>query len=276
MNEKSLHGQFEDVETFLKSLKNNIRCFDIIHKKKENRIYKTTDFHECYITGDKKIRDLKYQTNSDELLRFQIQLTEEIYTKPHWDEDVVHNLEEEYVWQQESVTATALAEAAENGFSLLSFKSEKYTDCVLDIQKGSQKYEVLSIYSPRYLAQNHYIDLNIDRCDYLKIRYEGTRIDCSLLEKKSGPDQLEESEYKQLLGTLDKFVQHESWDTIDRDDGLEYKRYHGAGKKNYFAGYSQTIMKFRYSEKQRVFGYRKGDRFRVVLIERDHKISNNG
>lgn len=180
------------------------------------------------------------------------------------------------IWQQESVTATALAEAAEHGCSLLSFKSEKYTDCVLDIQKGSQKYEVLSIYSPRYLAQNHYIDLNIGRCDYLKIRYEGTSIDCSLLEKKSGPDQLKESEYKQLLGTLDKFVQHESWDTIDRDDGLEYKKYRGAGKKNYFAGYSQTIMKFRYSEKQRVFGYRKGDRFRVILIERDHKISNNG
>lgn len=32
LNEKSLHGQFEDVETFLKSLKNNIRCFDIIHR----------------------------------------------------------------------------------------------------------------------------------------------------------------------------------------------------------------------------------------------------
>lgn len=123
--------------------------------------------------------------------------------------------------------------------------------------KGSQKYEVLSIYSPRYLAQNHYIDLNIDRCDYLKIRYEGTRIDCSLLEKKSGPDQLKESEYKQLLGTLDKFVQHESWDTIDRDDGLEYKKYRGAVRKIILAGYSQTIRKFRYSGKQRVFGIEK-------------------
>lgn len=88
LNEKSLHGQFEDVETFLKSLKNNIRCFDIIHKKTENRIYKIVDFHKCYITGDKQICDLKYQPNSDELLRFQIQLTEEIYTKPYWDENV--------------------------------------------------------------------------------------------------------------------------------------------------------------------------------------------
>ena len=38
------------------------------------------------------------------------------------------------IWQQESVTATALAEAAEHGCSLLSFKSEKYTDCVLDMR----------------------------------------------------------------------------------------------------------------------------------------------
>ena len=96
------------------------------------------------------------------------------------------------------VNSTDVYKRQEHGCSLLSFKSEKYTDCVLDIQKGSQKYEVLSIYSPRYLAQNHYIDLNIGRCDYLKIRYEGTRIDCSLLEKKSGPDQLKESEYKDV------------------------------------------------------------------------------
>ena len=151
---------------------------------------------------------------------------------------------------------------------------------MLDIQKGSQKYEVLSIYSPRYLAQNHYIDLNIDRCDYLKIRYEGTRIDCSLLEKKSGPDQLKESEYKQLLGTLDKFVQHESWDTIDRDDGLEYKKYTPKNdEKNWFRGlkYSgQTIMKFRFSSKMRCFGYRKENKFMVLRLERDHSISENG
>ena len=96
LNEKSLYGQFEDVETFLKSLKNNIRCFDIIHRSGKSRIFKTTNFYECAITEDMKIRDLKNQVNSDELLRFQIQLTEEIYTKPYWDENVQHDMDEEY------------------------------------------------------------------------------------------------------------------------------------------------------------------------------------
>ena len=101
-----------------------------------------------------------------------------------------------------------------------------------------------------------------------------------MLEKKSGPDQLEESEYKQLLGTLDKFVQHESWDTIDRDDGLEYKKYTPKNdEKNWFRGlkYSgQTIMKFRFSSKMRCFGYRKENKFMVLRLERDHSISENG
>lgn len=188
LNEKSLYGQFEDVETFLKSLKNNIRCFDIIHRSGKSRIFKTTNFYECAITEDMKIRDLKNQVNSDELLRFQIQLTEEIYTKPYWDENVQHDMDEEYMWQNENVTATALAEAVVHKSSLLSFDSDQYRDRVLCIQKGDRDYKVLSIYSPGYLAQNHSKDLSIGRCEELKILYEGTRIDCSLLEAKSGQD----------------------------------------------------------------------------------------
>ena len=64
------------------------------------------------------------------------------------------------------------------------------------------------------------------------------------------------------------------------DDGLEYKKYTPAEKKkNWFLGrkYSgKTIMKFRFSGAMRCFGYRKGDRFRVLRLERDHTISDNG
>lgn len=158
----------------------------------------------------------------------------------------------------------------------MSFDSDQYRDRVLCIQKGDRDYKVLSIYSPGYLAQNHSKNLSIGRCEELKILYEGTRIDCSLLEAKSGQDFLEQHEYEQLKKTLDKFVRHESWESIDFDDGLEYKKYHGSGKSDWFTGYPQTIMKFRYSGKQRVFGYRKGDRFRVLYIERDHKTSDKG
>jgi hypothetical protein len=37
-----------------------------------------------------------------------------------------------------------------------------------------------------------------------------------------------------------------------------------------------TIMKFRFSSRMRCFGYRKGERFRLLRIERDHKRSNKG
>ena len=35
-------------------------------------------------------------------------------------------------------------------------------------------------------------------------------------------------------------------------------------------------MKFRFSGVMRCFGYRKGDRFRVLRLERDHTVSDNG
>ena len=38
----------------------------------------------------------------------------------------------------------------------------------------------------------------------------------------------------------------------------------------------KCIMKIRCSDVIRVFGYRKGDKFRILRIERDHKISDNG
>ena len=38
----------------------------------------------------------------------------------------------------------------------------------------------------------------------------------------------------------------------------------------------KQIMKFRINDKMRCFGYRKKDYFRLLRIERDHKISNKG
>lgn len=112
----------------------------------------------------------------------------------------------------------------------------------------------------------------------LKIRYEGTRIDCTTLETEYGADILEKSEFNMLISTLDKLVEHESWESIGRDDGLEYKKYTPSPKNNWFRDgkyKGKTIMKFRYSKVMRCFGYRKGDKLRLLRLERDHSISDN-
>ena len=122
--------------------------------------------------------------------------------------------------------------------------------------------------------------MGLERDECLKARYAGTRLDCTLLEKEYGTEHLEKEEYVLLLGTLDKFVRHESWESIGLDDGLEYKKYTpSSDEEDWFRNsvYSnQTIMKFRFSRRMRCFGYRKGNRFRLLRIERDHKKSNKG
>ena len=87
-------------------------------------------------------------------------------------------------------------------------------------------------------------------------------------------------QFTDIYGTLDKVVQHESFETMAKDDGLEYKKYTPKQKgKNWFSSAkyrNKCIMKIRCNDIIRAFGYRKGDQFKILRIERDHKISNYG
>lgn len=280
LNERSLHGQFESVEDFLKSLSANLKCFGLVCQQAEGKIRKLADFYKCQVTSDIMLGELKQYPRTDELLRMRIAFDKEMKTEPYWDLAPVHNYGIQYWMNGEDVSATALAEAAAREEGLLSFDSKIYKDQKLTIQQNETKHEVISVYHPRYLVECFEKQMGLGRNICLKARYDGTRLDCSVLEESYGADILEKEEYRQLLGTLDKFVRHDSWETIDLDDGLEYKKYTPASEEeDWFRGgeYGDlTIMKFRFSGKMRCFGYRKGERFRLLRIERDHKKSNKG
>ncbi len=106
------------MEVFLKSLSANTKCFELIHKNGENQIYKIYDFYKCHVTSEEKISDLKKYQYSDELLRFQIQLDQEIHTVPYWDENPRHDMSMRYTWEGKDIIATAIAEAAERNVPL--------------------------------------------------------------------------------------------------------------------------------------------------------------
>lgn len=280
LNEESLVGQFATVQDFLKSLKNNIRCFQIIRRSENNDISKTENFYDRYVTGDMRIRDLRRCQCSEELLMFQMQLEREIYSLPHWDINPKHDLSKRYLWEEKDITATGMAEAVESDHMLLSFDMEKFRDCILQIQAADKKENVSSIYSPAFLVESAGKQLEMQGDDILKIRYEGTRIDCSSIEKKYGAETLDEGQFRQVVSSMDKFVNHETWENIDHDDGLEYKKYKpDSSKHDWYNGSmyrDKQIMKFRASSLLRVHGYRKGDRFRVLRFETDHKQSDHG
>jgi len=280
LNERSLYGQFQSVEEFLKTLKPVVTCINILHDYSDMHIWKTQDFHMCQVTRTERIHDLSKYSGMDELVRFQMSLDREIYDQPHWDLEPIHDLNEEFKWREEDVTATALAEAAVTGNPLLSFAAQEFCDCELTINKGKEEYKVKSVHTPGYLIGEYRDYIHMPREEVLRIRYQRTRVDCSSLETKYGAGTLEREEFQALLSTLDKFVQHTSWESIALDDGLEYKKYKPATvKDDWFnnAKYKgKTIMKFRFGGVLRCFGYRKGDVFRVLRLERDHSISDNG
>lgn len=224
--------------------------------------------------------DLKYHIRSERLLRLKIALDKEMRTEPYWDLEPAHNIGRSYWLDDEDVTATAVAEAAHRQEALLSFDSERYRDRQLQVRQAETLYPVISAHRSSYLVKCLGEKMGLDRDICLKARYVGTRLDLSLLEPGYGADILEKDEYHQLLGTLDKFAAHDSWETIALDDGLEYKKYSPSSSDDdwfHHATYRHlSIMKFRFSDKMRCFGYRKGDRFRLLRIERDHKRSDKG
>ena len=278
LNEKSLCGQFDNVNSFLLTLSPVIKCIELLHVN-DIPIYKTVNFYENKITSNDRLCDLKKYELTEELLRLKLSLDREIYEKPQWDYDPVHDISQEFMWNEENVSATSLAEAAIRKGVLLSFCFEVFKDKMLNICDTRNTYYVDSVHTPLYLVEQYRKQIKIERKLQLKIKYENTRIDCSTLEEKYGVDTLEQYEFEEVIKSFNKFVEHESWKTIDVDDGLEYKKYTPQGNKNWFIGrkYSgKTIMKFRCSSKMRCFGYRKDDKFKVLRIERDHTRSNYG
>lgn len=280
LNERSLHGQFQSVDEFLGSLDANLQCFRLVRSQKDGEIRKIADFYKCQVTDKQKLGDLKQYSGSERLLRLRIALDKEMRTEPYWDLSPEHDYGMPYWMNDEDMSATAVAEAVGRNENLLSFDSETYKDCQLLVKWNGEAFSVASIYSPRYLVECFGEQMGLERDECLRARYAGTRLDCSLLEKEYGAGLLEKEEYRLLMGTLDKFVRHESWESIGLDDGLEYKKYAPTStEEDWFrnSAYSDaTIMKFRFSSRMRCFGYRKGDRFRLLRIERDHKKSDKG
>lgn len=286
LNEYSLNGQYSSMEEFVSELGNAVGCIKAIRKHPTNIITKVNNFYQSKITQQECICDLKRLISADdELKSFQLSLDAEVYDRPFWDDECMQNIDSSYWWEGRDISLTGMAEAAATSNQLLSFRMDGLVDKTIGIKEIAldgvhNMFDVDSIFSVKYLIKKYGSQLGIGRDEVLKERYRGTRVDYSTIEQEFGAEILEENEYKLLIGTLDKVVQHESFETIGRDDGLEYKKYTPKQKeKNWFSSAkyrNKCIMKIRCSDVMRAFGYRKGEQFRVLRIERNHKISDNG
>ena len=281
LNEMSLDGQFSSMEAFIDSCDPMIKCLNFINKQNE-KVYKHSTFYKQKITQKKTFNDLR-GAKGDKARKLKILLLSTTDNPPFWDEEdhFAQDLESTYIYNKQDVSATSVAEAAEERGMLLSFSHDQYRDCKVAVKKNDQHLaDIHSVYSTVYMSDRLLQKQEIEIHDYLKMKYEGTRLDFTSLEAGYGLENFEKSEIQDCLESFDRFVTHESWEDIAGDTGLYYKSYEPASKSdNWFHGAKYKdldIYKFRCKNPKRCFGYRKNDVFHVLRMERDHKISDNG
>lgn len=281
LNELSLEGQFREVDDFLDAALPVMKCLKFVTEK-NMQINKHSTFYSQKITKDKTWNDLRGM-RGDKVRRMKSLLLSTTDTPPYWDcqPELKQDLAAEYIYEGNDITATSLAEAAEDKGILLSFPHEAYDDRILKIVKDKEiDFAVPSAGTLKYLAEQLRESRQISFQEYLCARYEGTRLDFQELESEYGFQNFEEEEIRDCIQTFDKFVQMDKWNDIFSDRGLHYKKYAPASDRfDWFREEKyadKTIDKFRCINPKRCFGYREEDIFHVLRMERDHKISDHG
>ena len=188
---------------------------------------------------------------------------------------------EELISEFSGSKAYVLNGASEDEKVILSFLHKDYENKELEIIKNKEEcLSVISVYSYDYLEEYLWKNKETDIYDYLKARYIDRRLDFSKFEKEYGFLDFSQSEIEDCIEAFDRFEEAEGWDEIVRDRTLNFKRYSPASNKDDWFRKSEfkdkKIYKFRCKNTKRCFGYREGEKFYVLRMERDHKISDNG
>lgn len=282
LNELSLDGQYNTPEEFLEACIPFMRCLKTVKELNKWRITKHSEFYKCKITKRECFNDLRGM-RGDAARRLKSLLLSTAESPPFWDmnEEFHQDLNCNYYIENHNVSATSAAEAAEAESFLLSFDKEFYCDRELEVNcDNGKKFPVPSVVSGKYLADVLWARDEIDVKQYLLMRYEGTRLDFSLLEEGYGFEDFEKREIQDCLREFERFIALEDWNAVFADRSLHYKQYTpSVSSENWFRNSTycdKTIDKFRCVNPKRCFGYKEGEVFYVLRMERDHRISDKG
>jgi hypothetical protein len=288
INENSLNGQFESVEDFIKiGLRPFIGVLKTIFENyktdlESNSLYKSSTFYNTKITSKEdtfndiwKLDDFyKYE----ELRKFN-SLLEKLYNKD-WDDEPMHNIENNYWYNNKNVSCTSLAEAYERDKVIISFHNggfqcEKISVYRIKIQP-QREVKLCNLLKPEdftNMLNERYTWGNKPFSNYCKDFFSKTKLNFSKIYSKNGFDLLVKESDQKLHFDKFKIFSELSWDEIKEHKGLNYKEYKDI--KGYF-NENKTIDKFRITEKYRCFGYREGDLFYVLRFDLTHKLSDDG
>lgn len=274
LNEKSLDGQFDSLEAFLKTLPEMSRNMKIL-KERNLILYKHSSLYARTVTNELSLMDLQNSKGNilpeyrDVLRKWKRDLSMLTTSPPFWD-------------TESQKCEDSISEAARRNTDVISFQHPDYEDKELKVVDSDNNTHI--VYSS--VTTNHLLTILlmrkvIDFLYFLRTRYTGKRLVLEQLDMES-VKKLQKSELVELTQALDRFESMDSWRDICTDTFFYYKSYQPVSKKkNYFAnmGFGEKdIDKFRCGQHSQVrcFGYREGEKFHILMVERDHSVSDTG
>lgn len=276
LNENSLCGQYASMDEFYRDILpflSNVQYFvgDVSWE-----VLKKSDLFQRPVTKNERFFRIRGD-RSDAARKIKGLLCRLSDEPPYWDVDS----RQKGIFHADGrdVTGSSVAEAAARTGFLLSFPQSAYEDRELTVTQEEKEYRVTSITTPSYRTEQLYQRGFINIYTYLRERFRGTRLNFDEFDVSYGFDSFEKDEVAECIRDFERFAGHADWQEIKADLSLYCKEYQPSPKENWFRGIKyvdMTIYKFRCGNPKRCFGYRKGDVFYALRMERDHKISDKG
>jgi hypothetical protein len=266
INELSLIGQFEDENNFFDSFDCVLRILKIIDELKFT-LSKEHNLFKSKITDELIFRDV-LKLRSDRARRMKRFVSKLVDSPPFWNENKKHNCDnDKYIYNSKNICNTSLAESCERDKIIISFKHSNFSNKNLEVQKNSINIDIFNIMNKddflEYLLEHNKIKI----LDYCNLKFKNSNLDFSKIENKKEFTKLDDQQQKEFIKSFKQFSKMK-WFDIEKHDGFKYKQTNGIFHKN------KKIHKFRVTQKYRCFGYRENDKFFILKIEINHKISD--
>lgn len=272
-NELSLNNQFLSIEDFIHdALLEYSRIINVL-KESNFPIYKNYNFYNSKISNNITLSEILTTKNHyrirDEVRKFKI-IISEIINAPYWEDYRIHLETDNYIFKENNITNTSIAEAYEKSSPIISFIPSDYNlDLICVSKNGTISKNLINFFNHKNLLLFLYKEEIINFYDFCKNFYKESNLNFdkinflksfNLITNKN--DELEFQNSFNLFTAM-------NWAEIYNSDGLKFKEYHN---QNYL-NVDEKINYFRVTQKYRVLGYREKDVFYVIEFYLDHSLS---
>lgn len=172
INDFSLDGQFNEIETFIESLfDNTIPMLDILESL-NIQMLSSYSIYDLKVTENVKLYDIIKIKGVPEIVKFKKQLNELFFDEPFWESEPLSDNNSVYECEfSNKINKYCLAEAFERKNPVLSFEHKNFKQSIISIKKDGADNKVDNLYNKENLIENFRETGIIDSLKYLLLKH---------------------------------------------------------------------------------------------------------